>query len=492
MALFQEIDLTTAVGGQITGIEPDSVAADIGLQPGDELLAINDNRVEDVIDVQFYSAEETLELLIRRGDEVLLYEAERDYNQALGLEFAHPTFDTDIRRCNNLCEFCFVLQMAPKFRRTLYIKDDDYRYSFLFGHYVTLTNLSDHDWWRIKTMRLSPLYVSVHVTDPEQRRRYLRNATAPDILAQIQELGAAGIEVHTQLVITPEVNDGAIMEKSISDLATLWPTVQSVSVVPVGLTKQHKYQMRPHTPPEAAQTLAYVESLQAIYQKKFGVRFVYPTDEWYLVTGRAVPPLDAYDGQALHENGLGMVRGFLDEWDEVRLEIGDWRLRPELVEGVEAEGRAKFQAQSMTLATATLFAPTLQEAAAEFSELTAVPLTVLPILNQRLGETITVAGLLMAQDVLRQLETAVLGDIIVLPRVMFDHPDTISLDDLTPQDMANRLQKPVALADTMGDVWDALIGESQVVYYPGDTPTDATIPLRLINDEDEASNTHIS
>ncbi len=175
MTIFQEIDLTTFSGGRITAVIPGSVAAEIGLQPGDELLAINDNPVEDVIDVQFYSAEEYLELLIRRGDEHLLYEAERAYNQPLGLEFAHPTFDTDIRRCNNLCEFCFVLQMAPKFRRTLYIKDDDYRYSFLFGHFVTLTNLSDHDWWRIETMGLSPLYVSVHVTDWEH---------APQIPAQ--------------------------------------------------------------------------------------------------------------------------------------------------------------------------------------------------------------------------------------------------------------------------------------------------------------------
>ena len=179
MPLFQELDPTTFHGGQITSIEPGSVADDIGLQPGDELLAINDNQVEDVIDVQFYGAEESLELLIRRGEELLLYEAERDYNQSLGLEFEHPTFDIDIRRCNNLCEFCFVLQMAPKFRRTLYIKDDDYRYSFLFGHFVTLTNLSDHDWSRIETMRLSPLYVSVHVTDWEMRRKFLRNPHRP-------------------------------------------------------------------------------------------------------------------------------------------------------------------------------------------------------------------------------------------------------------------------------------------------------------------------
>ena len=282
MPLFQEIDLSTYAGGQIVAIEPGSVADDVGLQPGDELLAINDNPVEDVIDVQFYAADEEITLTVRRDDTLLTVEATRDYNQALGLEFTHPTFDTDIRRCNNLCEFCFVLQMAPRFRRTLYIKDDDYRYSFLFGHYVTLTNLTDHDWWRIEHMQLSPLYVSVHVSDLEARRKYLRNKNAPDILEQIRWLGERGIEVHTQIVVTPEVNDGEWLEQSIADLEKLWPTVQSVSVVPVGLTKQHKYQMRTHTKEEAAVSLDYVESMQAKFLDQFGVRFVYPTDEWYL------------------------------------------------------------------------------------------------------------------------------------------------------------------------------------------------------------------
>jgi putative radical SAM enzyme (TIGR03279 family) len=192
MTLFQEIDLAHHSGGLITAIERGSVAAAVGLQPGDQLLAINDNPVEDVIDVQYYSAEEWLELLVRRDGDYLLFEAGRAYNQPLGIEFRHPTFDTDIRRCNNLCEFCFVLQMAPRFRRTLYIKDDDYRYSFLFGHFVTLTNLSEHDWWRIDTMGLSPLYISVHVTDTTLRRRFLRNEDAPDIMEQLRWLAARG------------------------------------------------------------------------------------------------------------------------------------------------------------------------------------------------------------------------------------------------------------------------------------------------------------
>jgi putative radical SAM enzyme (TIGR03279 family) len=478
MPLFQELDLTTYAGGAIIAIEPGSVADDIGLQPGDELLAINDNKVEDVIDVQYYSAEESLELLIRRGEEYLLFEAERDYEQALGLEFAHPTFDTDIRRCNNLCEFCFVLQMAPKFRRTLYIKDDDYRYSFLFGHFVTLTNLSQHDWWRIETMRLSPLYVSVHVTELELRRQFLRNKTAPDILEQLRWLAERGIEIHTQLVIVPEFNDGRFLQQSIADLAELWPAVQSISVVPVGLTKQHKYKMRTHTPEEAAVTLDYVEALQAIYQDKFGLRFVYPTDEWYLVTGREVPQLEAYDGQQLQENGLGMVRQFLDEWEGVKEEIDNYQL-------------TIVNYQLITLVTGAMFAPILRQTAAEFSEMVGVNTTVLPITNERLGGTITAAGLLMGADVLEQLQAAEYGDLVMLPRVMFDHPDTIALDDLSPQDIANKIGRPVALADTMGDVWDALLGQSQVLYTP-DGQTAVSIPLKLLNDDDLQNNSHIS
>ncbi len=482
MPLFQELDPTTFAGGRVVGIEPGSVAAAIGLRPGDELLAINDEAVEDVIDVQFHGADEELELLVRRDGEYLLFEAERDYEQTLGLAFAHPTFDVDIRRCNNLCPFCFVLQMAPKFRRTLYVKDDDYRYSFLFGHFVTLTNLSDHDWRRIELMRLSPLYISVHVTDTDLRRKFLRNDKADDIMEQLRWLVARNIEVHTQLVIVPGFNDGEWLARSIRELAELWPAeggggVLSISVVPVGLTRHHKYGMRPHTPAEAAATLDFVEALQPEFLDRFGIRFVYLTDEWYLVTGREVPPQDAYDGQELHENGLGMVRAYLDDWAAVREEIAATADLP--------------PARAVTLATATLFAPTLRRTAAEFAALTGCEVAVVPMVNMRLGESITVSGLLMAGDVIDQLQAAGVGDLVVLPRVMFDHPDTISLDDLSPQDVANRLGRPVALADSLGDVWDALRGESRVMYRPGVAPG-GSLDLRVLDDDAGQSAAHLS
>ena len=308
-------------------------------------------------------------------------------------------------------------------------------------------------------------------------------------MEQIGWLGERGIEVHTQIVVTPEVNDGAWLERSIDDLAALWPTVQSVSVVPVGLTKQHKYQMRTHTPQEAAVTLDYVESMQAHFLEKFSVRFVYPTDEWYLVTDRTVPQLEAYDGQELHENGLGMVRHFLDEWETVKEEIrGALSERRKLETGLKSPVSSP---QSLTLVTGTLFASTLRETAVQFQELTGVNLTVQEIINERLGGTITAAGLLMGQDVLAQLKAVSLSDLLLLPRVMFDHPDRVALDDISPQDVANQLDTAVVLADTMGDVWDALIGESQVVYQPG-TPSESTIPLKLHSPDELNSNQHFS
>lgn len=483
MPLFQEIDPMTFAGGRIVGIEAGSVAAGLDLRPGDELLAINGQAVEDIIDVQYYAAEEELEILIRRNGEILSYEAGRNYDQSLGFEFAHPTFDVDIRRCNNLCEFCFVLQMGPKFRRTLYVKDDDYRYSFLFGHYVTLTNLTEHDWWRIETMRLSPLYVSVHVTDTEMRRKFLRNPDSGDIMTQLRHLADHHIEVHAQLVIVPGFNDGEWLSQSVHDLAGLWPEdstrggVLSVSVVPVGLTRFHKYGMRPHTVAEAKATLEFVHRLQGEYLDRFGVRFLYPTDEWYLVTDQEVPPIEAYDGHELHENGLGMVRAFLDDWGVVRQEIMETTHKP--------------PARSITLVTAALFAPTLRQKAAEFADLTGFEVQVLSVRNERLGETITVAGLLNGSDVLQQVREAGYGDLIVLPRVMFDHPDTISLDNLSPQDIANQLNRTVALADSLGDVWDALLDQSSVMYRPGSRPA-GTIDLKVLGNGANGSAAHIS
>ncbi|MBI4630904.1 MAG: DUF512 domain-containing protein, partial [Chloroflexi bacterium] len=384
-----QLPITNYHPGIIQSIEPHSLAAEMGLQIGDEVISVNGNAVDDVIDVQFYAADDQVEITYRRNRNRQSAIRNRQSAQFLGITFTHPTFDIDIRRCNNLCPFCFVLQTAPRMRRALYIKDDDYRYSFLYGHYVTLTNLSEHDWWRIENQGLTPLYVSVHATDLEVRRKCLANKTAPDILEQLKWLRQRGITCHTQLVITPGLNGGKVLDQSLRDLAKFHSTVLSVSVVPVGLTKHHKYGHRPNTVEECEKVLGQVDRWQEKFLKRFGARFVYGTDEWYLVTKRSVPSKKELDGHSLEENGLGMVRNFLNKWRGEKKEI---------------KGKKGNRGTKGTLATGTLFAGTLKKITDEFNTLARTNLTVAPILNERLGHTITVSGLMMGADVIAQLK----------------------------------------------------------------------------------------
>ena len=440
-------------GGVILTVAAESLAAEMGLQPGDVVTSVNGYPVADVIDVQFYAADDKVTIAYRRDGRRRSAEGWRTAEQPLGLDFAHPTFDIDIRRCRNLCPFCFVLQMPPHMRRTLYIKDDDFRYSFLYGHFVTLTNLSRHDWRRIEQQHLSPLYVSVHATQPKIRRQCLGLQTAPDILKQLRWLAQRRIEVHTQVVVTPGLNDGAALERSVRDLATFYPSVQSVSVVPVGLTKYHRYGRRRNTPEEGARVLAAVAGWQAEFLPKLGVRFVYPTDEWFIAAGKRVPPKKYYDGLELEENGLGLVRSFADEWQRVKKGLAGSSQRSRL------RGRA-------TLVTGRLFESTLRRAAEEFDGVTGARLEVTGVDNERFGRSVTVAGLLTGRDIISQLQGHDLGRPVVLPRIMFDHPCGLSLDDLTPLDVARALGRPVFLAETMRDVLDAFTGDNPLSFDP--------------------------
>lgn len=408
--------------GLIAAVAAGSLAERVGLRAGDELLSINGNPLRDVIDVRFYSAEEALALRVRRDGQELVINVERGYDERLGLEFAQPTFD-GIRRCDNRCKFCFVAQMGPNMRRSLYVKDDDYVYSFLFGNYITLTNLDESDWARIGEQRLSPLYVSVHATDPDLRRRILGNPAAPDIMAQLHRLADLGIEAHTQIVVLPGLNDGPRLNRSIADLADLYPAVRSVSVVPVGLTKYHRGGCRTNTLDEMQSVFEQVTGWQARLRERLGVNFVYLSDEWHLRLGEGVPPLEAYDGLDLTENGVGLVRNFLDA-------------------GMGREWQFAIRNSQFTnsLVTGTLFAPLLRQAAAEFANV-----EVAPVVNRFFGETVTVAGLLTGRDVIEQLQGRNLGDVIVLPPSMFGGPEGQSLDEMWPQEVGESLGRDVAL-----------------------------------------------
>jgi len=419
-------------GGLIVRVSSGSLAERLGLQPGDELLAIDDHLLRDVIDVRFYSAKERLTLRVcRRGKEMALG-VERRYDEPLGLEFARPTFDTAIRRCNNRCDFCFVEQMPAGLRRSLYVKDDDYRHSFLFGNYVTLTNMTEADWERIGEQRLSPLYVSVHATDLAARRRLLHNPTAPDVMAQLRRLAEAGIEAHTQIVLVPGLNDGEQLERSIGHLAELYPAVRSVSVVPVGLTRFHRGGCRLYTPEEVRTVVEQVVAWQAKLRARLGVNFAYLSDEWYLRLGNKVPPAEAYDGLELGENGVGLVRRFLDR---------------------TASGRRRMA--NGTLVTGTLFAPVLRQVTAGLADI-----EVVPVVNRFFGETVTVAGLLTAQDVVQQVQTRGL-DTVVLPASMFGGPDGRSLDGVRPEEIAEALGRPVVVKDDLAVVH---ISEGAMTY----------------------------
>ena len=407
--------------GLIAAIAPRSLAERAGLQAGDELLSINDRPVRDVIDVQFYAAEERLALQVRRHDlGEFTVKAERRYDEPLGLEFEQPTFD-GIRGCTNRCEFCFITQMPPHLRRSLYVKDDDYRYSFLFGSYVTLTGLDEADWQRIGEQHLSPLYVSVQATDLELRRRILDRADAPDVMAQLRRLIALGIEIHTQIVVIPGLNDREYLDRSIGELLELHPGVRSVSVVPVGLTRFHRGDCRVHTDAEMREVFRQVCEWQARLCAQLGASFVYLSDEWYLRLGEDVPSLRTYDGLDLTENGVGLTRQFLE------------------TVGLEA-GLRITNHESRTLVTGTLFAPILQRVTAEFADV-----DVVAVINRFFGETVTVAGLLTGQDVVAQLQGQELGDVVVLPLAMFGGPEGQSLDEMWPQAIGEALEREVAV-----------------------------------------------
>jgi putative radical SAM enzyme (TIGR03279 family) len=431
-------------GGLVAAVRRGSPAAKTGIRPGDRLLEVNGRPVADAIDVQYHAAEETIQLKWKRGARILSGKAERSTRSTLGLEFAHPTFDTDIRRCNNRCPFCFVVQMAPGMRRTLHIKDDDYRYSFLYGHFVTLTNLKERDWERIAEQRLSPLYVSVHATEPDVRIRCLGNPKAGDILERLRFLAEKGIEVHTQVVLAPGLNDGAHLERTLSDLAALYPQVRSCSVVPVGVTRYQKNGIQPYGRAAMEKVIAQVERRQKEFLSRLGSRFAFLTDEWYLAAGKSVPPLESCEAIDLRENGLGLVRNFLEDWNAVKNGL--------------AKKKIPSHYKQATLVTATLFLPTLKSAAGEFSKLTGISLDAVGVENRCFGNTVTVAGLLTARDVIDAVRAGSGSGPVFLPRVMFGPVPEVSLDDLTLRAIKAEIGRTIFLVDAMSDVVKVMKG----------------------------------
>jgi putative radical SAM enzyme (TIGR03279 family) len=413
-------------GLKIAGIEPGGIASEVGMEVGDQIISVNSSPVPDYLAYRYLIASEEVTLLIKKkSGGIAEIEIEKDEDDDLGI-IAPPM---RVRACNNRCVFCFVEQMPRGLRRSLYLKDEDYRHSFLYGNYVTLTTMKDEDYARIIRERLSPLYVSVHATDDELRRFLLGNCKAPSILEGIKKLTDGGIVLHTQAVIAPGINDGAALIKTTEDLAAFYPKVQSLAVVPVGLTKHREklYPLRTFTKNEAVRLLEGLEPLRKKYRRKFGVSFVYPSDEFYLRGQWPFPPVKEYDGYPQIDNGVGLVRDFLDEFKKA-IKTSTFSLR----KGSTAKRNG---AENLILITGKSFEPILKEIAKEIeAKVKNLKLRVLPVKNNLFGEKVTVTGLLSGNDIIAALKGKK-ADAAIIPSITMRDGAGVFLDDLTPEDI---------------------------------------------------------
>lgn len=381
----------------ISAVHKKSPADRLGLRAGDELISIDDKPVRDPIDFQFYSAEEHYSLLLRRGEREWRVAVGPEEGGWFGIEFA----EMEYRRCGNKCIFCFVDQNPPGLRDPLYFKDEDFRLSFMYGNYVTLTNVSRRDLQRIVDQRLSPLYVSVHSTEDEVRRRMLGLRRDDRLLEKIAFLAGAGIELHAQIVLVPDYNDGPHLEKSIADLAAFFPAVQSIAVVPLGLTGHRSglTRLRTATRQEAEQLIAREREWEALYRRQHGSAFVYLADEFYLMAGVEVPAAARYDEFAQIENGVGMTRMLLDTFARQK------RRFPKAI-----------PPRRVVIATGTLIAPVLERHVLPvMRRVEGLDLRIVPVPNRFYGGAVTVSGLLAGQDFAAELGSHCEADLVLLP-----------------------------------------------------------------------------
>ncbi len=435
--------------GVVSGVRPGSLAEEAGLEAGDAIVSVAGHILRDVVDLQFYQAESEVEVHVRKAnglDELLLFEKEID--EDLGLEFEHATWD-DVTLCNNNCFFCFLKGLPKGMRKTLYMKDDDYRLSFLHGNFVTLTNLTDDDWRRLEEQRLSPLNVSVHATDLTLRRQMLANQTAPDIMDQLKRFRDLGLRAHTQIVLCPGVNDGAHLEHSVRELVGLYPTVQTVSVVPVGaspkledwsLNRDGIELVRP-TADYAGEIVRLLRPIQAEARANHGATVVQCSDEYYITSGEPVPPARQYDRFPQYENGIGMVRTMMDDWAKTSRRI-------------KAAGQS-YAGRHLVIATGTLIAPSLAGIASEMSALTGAKIEVQAVTNTVFGDRVNVSGLLCGGDYVRELARYE-PDCFVLPRPSLDYFGQKFLDSLTVDEVEARLGSPLTFASQWSEVLDIL------------------------------------
>ncbi len=425
-----------------------SIAQEMEMAAGDTLLQINGEEIGDIFDYQYLMQDEYIEVLLQKADgEEWLLEIDKDYGEDLGIEFENGLMD-DYRSCHNKCIFCFIDQMPEGMRKTLYFKDDDSRLSFLQGNYVTLTNMSDHDLERIVKYRLSPINISFQTTNPQLRCKMLNNRFAGEALKKADRLYEAGIAMNGQIVLCKGVNDKEELERSISDLTGYLPHLESVSVVPVGLSKYRDglYPLEPFTKEDAVEVLDTIHRWQDRLYAEYGTHFVHASDEWYLLAGRKLPEAGRYDGYLQLENGVGMLRLLLDEFEEA-LE--------ETVEKWEQGGERK----TVSIATGRLAYPSIADMAKRLENVCrGIRILVYPVTNEFFGERITVSGLLTGQDIASQLAGRELGERLLLPQNVLRSGEKVFLDDMTVEELENTLQVKVDIVKSSGrDFVDAVL-----------------------------------
>ncbi len=431
----------------ITGVESGSIAEELEIEPGDILVSIQGQSVEDIFDYQYLTNEEYLELVIRKknGEEWEL-EIEKEFEDDLGIIFENPLLDS-YKSCSNKCVFCFIDQMPEGMRPTLYFKDDDSRLSFLQGNYVTLTNMSDHDIDRIIYYHLEPINISFHTLNPELRCRMLHNRFAGEALKKAARLAEAGTAINGQIVLCKGINDGEELEYSLQHMEDYLPALQSLSIVPVGLTRHRKglCALESFTPEDAEKVLEQIHRWQNYYYRKYGTHLVHPGDEWYILAGQEIPSASQYDGYLQLENGVGMVRLLLDESSEYI----------ETLPGDDCE-------REISAATGQLAAPIIQSIMDALQK--KYPKTharVYTMHNTFFGEKITVAGLLTGQDLLAQLKDNPLGERLLLPDTMLRSGERVFLDDMTVEELEAALQIKIVIVKSGGqDLIDACLNES--------------------------------
>ncbi|RJQ21452.1 MAG: DUF512 domain-containing protein [Nitrospiraceae bacterium] len=403
----------------ISNIAEGSIAQEIGLAKGDILLSVNGNPVRDVVDYMFYSRDDVINLRIQRAGKTHQFKIKKKEDAAVGIDFR----PFKIKGCRNKCIFCFVNQMPKGLRKTLYIKDDDYRMSFLYGNYVTLTNLSVPDKKRIIEQKLSPLYVSVHTTNTELRNKILGNPKAPNILKEILELTAMKIRIHAQIVLCPGLNDGKELSNTIRDLLKFYPYVASIAVVPVGLTRYRKSQIKPFEKSEAVRVVEIVKQAMGRFKKRHGDPIVYLADEFYIKADLPFPSLKDYGDLPQLENGVGLVPSFLSAAKKVKLPK---KIRP----------------RRMAVFTGASFMPHLEEFVKKLGSIEGLDMELFKVENRFFGPTVTVAGLLTGKDIIKTLAGRTKADCLLVPDVALKFGSDMFLDNITLKDVEECLGMP--------------------------------------------------